>query len=213
MVFLVIPFLLLWAPTQSRRRVVSGFIVVMMALLLISTLMLPSWIPGFLAGLGQYRLYTAKYTGSRSPLEILFASLLPTSISSWATIFVSLLLGGYLIYQWWQVARGREQFWPALFMTIIVSLLIPVQTGTTNQVLLLLPLIFWLAQWAKRWWVAISLSLILLLGSWTLFLATAQGDAEHPVMFLPLPLFALTYLLAIGLRNSTALRGRADATS
>jgi len=194
MVFLVIPFLLLWPLTQSRRRVVSGFIVVMMALLLTSTLMLPSWIPGFLAGLGQYRLYTAKYTGSRSPLEILFASLLPTSISSWVTIFVSLLLGGYLIYRWWQVAKGREQFWPAIFMTIIVTLLIPVQTGTTNQVLLLPPLIYWLSRWTKRQWVTISLSLILLLGPWVLFLLTVQGDAEQPIMFLPLPLVTLAML-------------------
>jgi len=194
MVFLLIPFLLLWALTQSRRRVVSGFIVVMMALLLISTLILPSWIPGFLAGLGHYRLYTAKYTGSRSPLEILFASLLPTSISSWVAIFVSLLLGGYLIYRWWQVTKGREQFWPAIFLTIIVTLLVPVQTGTTNQVLLLLPLIFWLSRWAERRWVAISLSLILLLGPWVLFLLTVQGDAEQPIMFPPLPLVALAML-------------------
>jgi len=213
MIFLLIPFLLLWGLTQSRRRVVSGFIVVMMALLLISTLILPSWIPGFLAGLGQYRLYTGRYTGSRSPLEILFASLLPTSISSGVAIFVSLLLGGYLIFRWGQVAKGREQFWPAIFMTIVVTLLIPVQTGTTNQVLLLLPLVFWLAQWAKRWWIVLPLSLALLMGPWVLFLATVRGEAEQPVMFLPLPLFVLTYLLAIGLRNSTALRGRGDATS
>ena len=213
MVFLLISFLLLWASTQNRRRVVGGFTVVMMALLLISTLILPSWIPGFLAGLGQYRFYTGKYTGSRSPLEILFASLFPTSISSGVAIFASLLLGGYLIYRWVRVVKGREQFWPAIFMAIIVTLLIPVQTGTTNQVLLLLPLIFWLAQWAKRWWVAIPLSLTLLLGPWALFLATVQGDAEQPIMFLPLPLFVLIYLLTIGVRNSTALRGRGDATS
>jgi len=194
MVFFLIPFLLLWALTQSRRRVVSGFIVAMMALLLISTLILPSWIPGFLAGLGHYRLYTAKYTGYRSPLEILFASLLPTSISSWVAIFVSVLLGGYLIYRWWQVAKGREQFWLAIFITIIVTILIPVQTGTTNQVLLLLPLIFWLSRWAKRRWVAISLSLILLLGPWVLFLLTVQGDAEQPIMFPPLPLVTLAML-------------------
>jgi len=194
MVFFLIPFLLLWALTQSRRRVVSGFIVAMMALLLISTLILPSWIPGFLAGLGHYRLYTAKYTGYRSPLEILFASLLPTSISSWVAIFVSVLLGGYLIYRWWQVAKGREQFWLAIFITIIVTILIPVQTGTTNQVLLLLPLIFWLSRWAKRRWVAISLSLILLLGPWVLFLLTVQGDAEQPIMFPPLPLLTLAII-------------------
>jgi len=194
MVFLLIPFLLLWALTQSRRRVVSGFIVVMMALLLISTLIFPSWIPGFLAGLGQYRLFTAKYTGSRSPLEILFASLLPTSISSQVAIFVSLLLGGYLFYHWGQVVKDRGQFWPAIFMTIIVTFLIPVQTGTTNQVLLLLPLIFWLSRWTKRRWVATSLSLILLLGPWLLFLSTVQGDAEQPIMFPPLPLVTLAML-------------------
>ncbi len=201
MVFLLIPFLLLWGLTQGRRRVVAGFMVVMMALLLISTLILPSWIPGFLAGLGQYRLYTGRYTGSRSPLEILFASLLPTSISSGVAIFVSLLLGGYLIFRWGQVAKGREQFWPAIFITIIATLLVLVQTGTTNQVLLLLPLMFWLSQWTKRRWVAISLSLILLLGPWTLFFATVRGDAEQPVMFLPLPLFCIAVILGTGISS------------
>jgi len=147
------------------------------------------------------------------PLGILLDFLFPSELSFWATLLISLILGGYLIYRWVKALRGSGDTSQALFLTIIVTLLIPVQTGTTNQVLLLLPLIFWLAQWAERRWVAISLSLILLLGPWTLFLATVQGDAEQPVMFLPLPLFTLTYLLAIGLRNSTVLRGRNDATS
>jgi len=71
-------------------------------------------------------------------------------------------------------------------------------------VLLLLPLIFWLAQWAKRWWVAIPLSLALLLGPWALFWATVRGDAEQSVMFLPLPFFCLAVIL--GKRESLAMR-------
>ena len=212
MVILLLPFLLLRA-LRGGHRILSGFLATLVILLLLPSLLLPTWIPSFLTGLSRYQAYTSLYTGDRSPLGILLDFLFPSKLSFWATLLTSLILGGYLIYEWVKALRGQGDTSQALFLTIIVTLLVPVQTGTTNQVLLLLPLIYWLAQWAKRWWVAIPLSLILLLGPWALFLVTVQGDAEQSVMFLPLPLFALIYLLAIGLRNSTGLRGRGDATS
>ncbi|MFQ5887042.1 MAG: glycosyltransferase 87 family protein, partial [Anaerolineae bacterium] len=212
MVILLLPFLLLRA-LKERHRTLTSFLATLAILLLLPSLLLPTWIPSFLAGLSRYQAYTSLYTGGRSPLGILLDFLLPSKPSFWATLLISLILGGYLIYEWVEALKGRGDTSQALFLTIIVTLLIPVQTGTTNQVLLLLPLIYWLSRWTKRRWVALSLSLILFLGPWTLFLATVRGDAEQPVMFLPLPLFALTYLLAIELRNSIALRRRDDATS
>lgn len=212
MVILLVPFFLLRA-LKGGHRILSSFLATLVTLLLLPSLLLPTWIRSFLAGLSRYQAYTSLYTGGRSPLGILLDFLFPSELSFWATFLISFILGGYLLYGWVKALRGQGDTSQALFLTIIVTLLIPVQTGTTNQVLLLLPFIFWLAQWAKRRWVAIPLSLALLLGPWALFLATAQGDTEQPVMFLPLPLLALIYLLAIGLRNSTALRGGKDATS
>ena len=211
MVFLLILFLLLWALRWQRHRILGGFLIVMGLLLLLPSFLLPTWILSFIPTLSQYQTYTGIYTGSRSPLRILFDFLLPSKPSLWTTLLISLILGGYLIYRWVKALRGQGDTYQALSLTIIITLLIPVQTGTTNQVLLLLPLIFWLAQWAKRRWVAISLSLILLLGPWTLFLATVQGDAEQPVMFLPLPLAAL--LISYLSRRGTATEVQSELGS
>jgi hypothetical protein len=82
----------------------------------------------------------------------------------------------------------------ALILTIIVTLLIPAETGTSNQVLLLLPFVYWLSRWSKRRWLGISLSLILLLGPWLVFLSTVHGNLEHPIMALPLPVITLAML-------------------
>ncbi len=194
MVFLLIPFLLLWTLRWRRYRVLGGFLAVMSLLLLLPSLLLPTWIPSFFAGLSRYQAYSSLYTGSRSPLQILLDLLLPSEISFQSTLLLSLILGGYLIYGWVKALRDQRGIFQALFLTIIVTLLIPVQTGTTNQVLLLLPLIYWLSRWTKRRWVTISLSLALLLGPWVLFLLTVQGDAEQPIMFPPLPLVTLAML-------------------
>jgi len=189
---------------RRGHRILGGFLATLVILLLLPSLLLPTWIRSFLAGLSRYQAYTSTYTGGRSPLRILFDLLLPSSLSLGATLLISLLLGGYMIYKWVRALRGRGDIFQAIFFTIIITLLIPVQTGTTNQVLLLLPLIFWLAQWAERRWVAIPLSLALLLGPWALFWATVRGDAEQSVMFLPLPFFCLAVIL--GKRESLAMR-------
>jgi len=201
-IFLLIPFLLLWALRWRRYRIPGGFLAAMGVLLLLPSFILPTWIPSFLAGLSRYQAYTSLYTAGKSPLGILFDFLFPSQLSSWGILLTSLMLGGYMIYGWVKALRGQGDTYQALFLTIIVTLLIPIQTGTTNQVLLLLPLIFWLAQWAKRRWVATPLSSALLMGPWALFLATVQGDAEHPVMFLPFPLFCMAVIL--GIRISSA---------
>jgi hypothetical protein len=211
MVFLLIFFLLLWALRWRRYRIPGGFLAAMGVLLLLPSFILPAWIPSFLSGLSRYQAYTSPYTGGGSSLRILFDFLFPSQLSSWATLLISLALGGYLIYVWVKALKSQKDTYQALFLTIIVTLLIPVQTGTTNQVLLLLPLIFSLVQWVKRRWVATSLSLILLLGPWALFLATVKGDAEQPVMFLLLPLFALCVFLALRLSQGCALGGSNEA--
>ncbi len=195
MIFLVTPFLLLAGLGQRRYRILAGFLAVMGILLLVSWFLLPSWIPSFITGLGRYQAYTSIYREGRSPLGVLVACLFPLQVSSWATLLISLALGGYLIYEWVEAFRGRGDTFQALFLTIIVTLLVPVQTGTTNQVFLLVPFVYWLSRWSKRRWVAISLSLILVLGPWVLFLSTFfQRNGEHAIMAVPLPLVALGML-------------------
>jgi hypothetical protein len=87
----------------------------------------------------------------------------------------------------------------ATHWTIVVSLLVPFQTGTTNQAMLLIPFIAWLRMALKNWkaWIALGGVGSLELGLWILFLATISGNWENPVMFLPLPLLGLTIFLSL----------------
>jgi len=208
MVFLLIPFLLLWALLWRRYRILGGFLAVMGVLLLLPSFILPAWIPSFLGGLSRYQAYTNIYTGSRSPLGILFDFLFPSQLSSWATLLISLLLGGYTIYKWVQALRGRGDILQTILLTIIITLLLPVQTGTTNQVLLLLPFLLLFRVMRERYdvppLITSLLQAILLLGPWVLFIVTLGpakadqlGRLEHPIMFVPLPMAALIALLAI----------------
>jgi hypothetical protein len=195
MVFLVIPFLLLSGLGQQKYRILGGFLVAMAVLLVLSSFLLPTWIPSFITALSRYQAYTSIYREGRSPLGVLVHCLFPSQLSSWTTLLITLALGGYLIYEWIKTLKGNGDTLQALFLTIIVTLLVPVQTGTTNQVLLLLPFVFWLSKWRKRRWLAPSLSLILLVGPWALFLLTYPlGNGEHPIMVVPLPLAALAML-------------------
>ncbi len=101
---------------------------------------------------------------------------------------------------WWREWRGGEDaFLRATHWAIVISLLITPQTGTTNQVILLIPLFAWLPRALKQWgrgWVVIGAS-GLLTALWVFFLSTIQDNWENPVMFLPLPLFCLLVLVGI----------------
>jgi hypothetical protein len=194
MVFLVIPLLLLSGLVLRRYRILGGFLTAMGILLVLSSLLLPTWILSFITGLSSYQDYTGVYREGRSPLGVLVHQLFPSQVSSWVTLLIALALGGYLIYEWITALKGGGDTYQALFLTIIVTLLVPVQTGTTNQVLLLLPFTYWLSRWSTRRWVAVSLSLILLLGPWVVFLLTMQGKGEQPIMAPLLPSVALAIL-------------------
>ena len=102
-----------------------------------------------------------------------------------------------MLTAWWKNWRtaGDTGFFQALNWTIIVGLLVTFQTGTTNQVLLLIPLFVELNSiQRKKTKFMYILGILLTWGfTWTLFLSTLDGNYENVIMFLPLPLLALAY--------------------
>jgi len=195
MVFLLVPFLLLTALRWKNYKAVIAFFALMGILLLLSSFVLPTWLPSFITGLGRYQAYTSIYREGRSPLGVVISYALPSRLSSWATLLASLALMGYLLHVWIKALSCRADTSQALFVTIAVTLLILAETGTSNQVLLLVPIGFWLSWWMRRRWITTSVSLLLLLCPWILFLLTVQGNLEHPIMAVPLPLAVLALLL------------------
>lgn len=195
MVVLLIPFFLLWALVRKRWGVILGFGMSMLGLFFVSWLMLPNWHSQFWEATVAYQAYTQEYTGNRSPIGLALQAILP-GFDYWPTVFLSLALIIYAFFSWYRArADNPSLFWQAWGMAAVATLLIPIQTGSTNQVLLIPPLLYGLHRWAQRGKAAASIaavsSFLLVAVPWGLFLATLRGDQEHPIMFLPIPLFAL----------------------
>jgi hypothetical protein len=195
MVFLVVPFLLLFSVRRARHRTLVGFLSFMAALLTITSVVLPSWIPSFITGLTSYQSYTSIYREGRSPLGVLVGYFLPSEPASLATSLIAVLLLAGLIYVWVLSLKRPDTWCKALTLTIVVTLILPAQTGTTNQVLLLVPIVYLLARWRANRAIWLSLASVLLIGPWILFVLTffVRGG-EHAVMSIPLPLFILAML-------------------
>jgi drug/metabolite transporter (DMT)-like permease len=110
------------------------------------------------------------------------------------TLGVSLGLAASVAYAFYAAFTERLQASAAFSLAVVATLLLPGETGTTNQVLLLLPLIWWLSDPGRRRWVIGLVLAVLLAGPWLLFLGTIRGDLEHPMTVIPLPLATLLLL-------------------
>lgn len=193
MVLLVIPWFLLWALKERRTRLILGFVGSGVGLLLASMAILPRWPISFLQDLRRY----SSLASGKEPLAVMADLILPGG-SPWLRYALALLLSGALLYTWWRGLRNERDLNTVLHWTIAVNLLVLFQTGTTNQTLLLIPLLAWLAAVRTRWkWWVIGLAVILVYAAiWLLFLETIQGDYENPLLLLPLPILTLLVLAA-----------------
>ena len=198
LVFLVIPFLLLWALAQRRWRFVAAFSAVLAAALVGSWLLLPTWLGDWLFRIRDY----SSYTVGQSPVWLLAHTALPFlgTLGEWA---LSLALLAALGWSWWRALRhpaAASEFHWTLGLTLVVSNLIVPRSATTNYVLFLLPTLWILAAMerrlrAGRWWV-LTIMLISLVGNWWLHLATVVGNQEQPILFVPWPAALLVVQLA-----------------
>lgn len=209
MLILVAPWLLVWTITRRRWRFLGGLVLAGSLLLLGSLALFPSWPVSFIEDLRRY----SAVAGGRNPLDVLLGLVWPDGIEAARYALAGLLFLAMLI-TWWRAHRGgRRSFDRAVQWSIVVGLLVPFQTGSTNQVLLLIPFFAWLhaasesareaagmgeaarPRWRSAAMIAVVASLELSL--WILFLSTVEGNLEHPVMFLPLPLLSLTVLITL----------------
>jgi hypothetical protein len=208
---LVVLWMVIWAIWQRRWRFVAGLVGGGAALLAASMILLPQWPLSFIRDLQGY----AGLASGRYPLEVLLEPLWPEP-PSLAILILSAALAVVLIWVLVRAIRSgdQESFFRATFMTVTVGALVLFQTGSTNQVLLVIPLLVWL--WLlfrhKGKWAALAVTLIFLIVPWLLFLGTISGNYESPMLLLPLPLFCLGVLLFLELRaprNQGKARGLA----
>ncbi len=186
-ILLVGAWFVVWAIKEKRYAFIWGLLSAGAVLLLASLALLPSWPLNFLAGLGGY----SDLASGKEPLEVLLALFVSGNVD-WLKGILLAIMGLTTLFIWWKGLRAEISFDGLLHWSIVINLLAFFQTGTTNQVLLMIPFLAWLAvaDGERRAWLKAALAGIILVAIWILFLQTIQGDYEHPVLFLPLPLLA-----------------------
>lgn len=190
--FLFVPLVLLFALQQRRWRFIVTFGLVFGGLLAASFLLLPSWLSDWLAQLGLYPSYTAL----GSPVWIVLVYYL--GLPGWTESLVMILAILLLLAVWWQALRGHpERFLWAAALTLVVTHCVAPRTATPHYVVFVLPLVFYLAQWARsRMTGRMTVVMVVwLLVPWLHFLMTVIEGFEHPTVYLPAPFLFLMALL------------------
>ncbi|MEW6717744.1 MAG: glycosyltransferase family 87 protein [Chloroflexota bacterium] len=192
MVYLIIPFVLIWSYSRRRWGVWRGFFATLTTLLTLSFLLLPGWLFQMLRQVMEYPAYTNR-VGS---VVSIMTNLIPTVGPALSYVFYA-IFSVYLIVEWvlaW--GKGERWFlWTAL-MTLVITNFVAFRTATTSYVAML-PAVFMIFfvledRWGRRGRIATMLLVLLLgVGVWWLFFATVEGNLEHAIMYLPLPIFCL----------------------
>lgn len=87
----------------------------------------------------------------------------------------------------------------AASLTLVITHFVSPRTATTHFAPLMLPLFMGFALMARRWGsratpAIASILLLVLMGTWVLFLMTVQGNQESALTYLPIPVFLVVLL-------------------
>lgn len=183
----------LWVLLQKRYRFLWGVLGGGLLLFLAATAVYPRWILSFIEDLTRY----SNVAGGRSPILVLTESLGFGQIQFIRYLFSAILIA-IMLYSWWRARHDDGIYFDmAVYWSLLVTTMVLFQTGTTNQAILLIPLLAGIYQLTKRWggWKTAVLTILILVGLWVLFIITISGDYENQLLFLPVPFIVLIGLL------------------
>lgn len=206
MVIMIVPWILWWSVWRKRYRIPLGFCAALLALAGSAAMLQPDWIAGFFRQLGQYPSYTE--FGSAIWIMTTYYLQTPRLVEIVLTILVS---GGLLYAAWhWRQAEVGKMLWVSSLMLVGTHMIAP-RTATTHFATYLLALFMILELWRQRSGrigeaYGVLLLLILLVGTWTLFILTVEGIQESAINYLPVPFAMLLALLALRSRLIAAWR-------
>lgn len=194
MVFLLLPFIILWAISVRRLEIMWGIFTGIFVQLGLTLSLLPDWPRQMLYQLLDY----PTYTNIGSPLSIIAAA--APGIYRPFNLFLHLVFTVYLLVEWYLVLKKDDaHFLWAASLTLVITNLVAFRTATTNYVVLV-PILFYVFKVAQeRWRIAGSIFtwfilILLWAGLWALFLITVKGNVEQPIMYLPVPFLCLVGL-------------------
>jgi hypothetical protein len=136
----------------------------------------------------------AEYAPVGPPAQTLVEMFAPRASSLALTLALS---SGLIVWMAHTVWRARTLTWdqwqPVLGLVAMVTTWTAGRIGTSDQVLLLIPWVYWTSDWVKRrqFGRALLAMLIGLALPWIIFLMTLQGNAEDVRVTIVLPLLAL----------------------
>ncbi len=187
---LLAPVALVWAARHRRWRVVVSAAGSIAALVVAGLVLMPSWPIDFMRALGAY----AQYEPVGPPVQILAEALVP---APWS-IPLAYLTGGIVIgWALWCVVAAIDAPWgdflPVLYLVAVVTTLTAGRVGSSDQVLLLMPWLHWVAvgwQRVDRWKLAAAAGAVMVV-VWAAFFVTLNGNYEYPGLAVLLPLVSL----------------------
>jgi hypothetical protein len=206
LIYLLIPFVLIWAIHRRRVKIVAWLLGTIAVLIVGTLLLMPDWPIQWLQRVFVYSQYAIPV----SPISYL-AGIVPR-FTQQATLVISGLLLIYLFYEWAQsMGKGDRWFQWTAGMTLAISILLYFRSGTTNYLILFpsLCIVFGTIQyrWGKTGTLVIWLTLIfLMITLWLLFILTVEGYQEHSIMHVPFAFFIMIGMLWARWWNTSAPR-------
>lgn len=195
MVFLVIPFILLWALSNRRKELFWSTVLSEFVLLLAFTVLIPTWTTQWLRQILAFPTYSLK-TGSA---WLSLAGSMP-GITQQLLIFFYGLTAIYLVIEW-MIALRKDARWFlwTVYLTLVISNLASYRSGTEHFVGLIpvMVAIFstWDQQWPKGGKYLVGFSLLALgVGIWLINWQGLLESAEPAALYFPLPLFCFVGL-------------------
>jgi len=194
MIFLLLPFLIIWAISVRRWELVWGIFTGSFVQLGLTLALLPDWPRQMILQILDYPTYTS----IGSPLSIIAGA--APGIYRPINIFLHVVFIVYLLVEWYlALNKDESHFVWTVLLTLVITNLVAFRTATTNYVVLLPVLLYVFKTIQERWRIAGRIVTgfvlaVLWLGLWAIFLMTVKGNIEQPIMYLPLPFICLASL-------------------
>ena len=172
--------ILSWALFHKRWRLLRGFFSAMALLLAFSFLLLPSWLSEFIGAVGAYQTYIQ----IGPPLQVLSQLFFPAPWAQAIVWLAALGLFGTLAAQWRRTIHSDwNAFLPTVELAMLVTTSVMIRTATTDQAMLLLLWIHWLARLGRAGYrrLAVLVGAGVVCIPWFVFLMTLSGNQEAPI--------------------------------
>lgn len=191
-VILFIPFVLLWAISHNRWRLVIWTAGTLLILVGLAMIFIPDWI---LQNIREVLRYPG-YNPPGSP-QAVFRLWFPGAGNQFAWGLTIIMVVMLLVE--WIAAWGKSYRWFLWTgcLTLLITQWSGIQTDPGNFLVLFLPLVLVFATLHERYgpgadWANIFFMILIFVGLWWIFLETVEYGAQpvqSPVMFFPLPIF------------------------